>query len=320
MYDFIIENPFLILGIVGGLVAFLLTLTKTVMESQKKKFILILSIIGFVILVIQQLIEYNNARNKAIVEEYQKKIIEEIRFRVHQTQISVEAISTRIEDVSFDVLGTEMITVNRELGESEFEEAMAFAKGSPDMWEKYANWLSFSKGKNINTSISLTLNAGNHYNLGLLIAYILTSDKTKNDIISVIDNHNLWDDFPTIEFINKYGLNEIDLKWILFFDQSPYNLVAYADVNSFVKELIIYQKSGRAEIIERLLNQSTRELFDKLTHEFHSIKTIVLHDSDPYKIVSTMINNQISQVAVVKDNKNYIVYLENVIKLAAESS
>ena len=324
MFYFIFKNPLLILGIAGGSIAFLASITKAVSSRRKTRYVLILSGLGFLILIGRQLVVYNQNQSRTILEKSRQKLIEDIKDNVIKARFTIEQVAEKLRAVSLNTLGSEFATIDSEVGENGFVEFEAFGKGSPEMWETYANWLNGKRQIQANPSLFLTLNAGNHYNMGLLLAYLLTNEESRTAIKDIMEKGKergpiVWNKFPSDEFIKQF----VEIKgnmWILFFDRGFNNLVAYADAQSFVKELLLYRSLGQSDTIMTLLNTRDPNISKALSEKFTSVKTLVVRDSDTKTIIRTMIDKQVSELAVVEGQKRYIVYLERIIKLAAESS
>lgn len=329
MIEFITSHPLLTLGIAGAIITTLVSISKRVWGSMPARYTVMLALIGCAILIGQQVMNFNEKQNEArrkatkeqIEEEMQTtrtEIIRKIEATVTSTKVTVDSIAESLENKTFDDVGVSLVTV-RSSGMGEFNELAAFAKGSPEMWVTYADWLAAIDGEEAKPSLSLTFNAGNSYDVGLLLAYLLTSERTRSAIENVIPDQQAWGAFPDDSFIEEFGLNVEGVDWVLFFDRTPEKLIAYADATEFIRELAVYQAHGLGPNISALLNQQTSEIAQMLRKRFASIRTDVFSDSGPPEVVRDMITRRLSVAAVVDNANRYVVRLENAIKLAAAS-
>jgi hypothetical protein len=72
MKRFLVENPLLVLGILGAVVTLFASITKAFAEKERARRVLLLAVIGFVILVLQQLIQYTQGQNQAMLDQNRK--------------------------------------------------------------------------------------------------------------------------------------------------------------------------------------------------------------------------------------------------------
>jgi hypothetical protein len=327
MIEFVIQNPLLILGIAGTVISFVISLSEFVSRRTIPKFVVFLVILGFLTLLGQQVLEYFQKQNAeriaaaekillAANEETRTKIIQQIQSNVQMTRITVESISARLETVPLASLGNEFVTI----GNAELSEAEVFAKGAPEAWPRYADWLRSESEGGKESSLTLTLNANGSYQLGLLLAYVMTSNTTQADIAGVIRSGG-WYKFPSSEFLARHGTDVEGVRWILFFDRQPSNLVAYAEATSLANELLAYQQAGLGGEIEHLLNDPQPDPAQALAGKLASVRTQILHEANTQAIVRSMLERQIPVAAVVGDDGHrYLVRLERVIKLATQTN
>ena len=330
MVEFVRQNPLLVLGIAGASISFLISLLEFISERKTPRRIFLLVILGFLILIGQQAVEFVQERNaeaiakteKALLaanEETRTKIIEQIQSNVQVTRVTVESIAVRLQAVPLSSLGNELVTI----ANTELREAETFAKGAPEAWPAYADWIQQEVEGGREASLTLTLNAHGSYDVGLLLAYLLTASATRADIAGVVRSPSDWDKFPSPEFLTRHGTNVQGAKWVLFFDGNPSTLVAFADATSFAHELtILAQRAADRREIERLLNDPTaRPAAEALAAKFASVRTDILHESQADQVVSKMIEEQIAIAAVVPDGgPRYMVRLERMIKVATQTN
>lgn len=92
----------------------------------------------------------------------------------------------------------------------------------------------------VSPSLSLTVNANHHYDSGLLLAYLLTSEATRDSLKNVVepqdgvDRKSIWHNFPAEEiYLKAFAPDTARLHWILFSDVTTQLTVAYAEVQIF---------------------------------------------------------------------------------------
>ncbi|MFX0201601.1 MAG: hypothetical protein ACFFCW_36255 [Candidatus Hodarchaeota archaeon] len=311
--NFLTDNA-LVIGIIGAIVAFFLAITETIAKRKKTRYVFVLAILGFVILILQQVIQYSSEKSSS-------EIIGYIKQNVEDTRVTVDKIAARLETVSLENLGKELVSVesNRQAAQSVM---FAFSKGSPEKWPLYADWLSeMQQKKNSLPCLYLTLNANKRYRIGLLLAYLLTGtdNRIRLAMHEIVGERDKWKVFPDNEFIKQFGIAPDAVQYVLFYDRNPSNMIGYADAKDFVKELLLYRSLGQSQKIETLFNSPQDDARKALRQKFSSVKTHIVIERDISKIVNTMIEEDTSEIAVIDQQRRYLIKLERVIKLAATS-
>ncbi|MCM2334313.1 MAG: hypothetical protein NDI82_10245 [Anaeromyxobacteraceae bacterium] len=179
---FLSEHILLILTVAGAAASFLATLLGLVSEKRPVMILALLAGVGFVVGIAYQLeVARRNeagAQIKAAAEAAQTKTLQAIDRRVTETQVTAEAIAHRLKARSWAEVGSELVTIQAS-GVGGFDETMAFAKGPPDEWRRFAGWLEQVSRTEVTASLSLTLRPGTRYDSGLLLAYLLTGPATR---------------------------------------------------------------------------------------------------------------------------------------------
>ena len=330
MIGFIQENILLVLSIIGLVLGFLASISEFVTKHKPVRLLVVVAVLGFVVAVSYQIYDFNlkqqEARQKAAEKQFEKTmqqardaIIEKIDLNVSATKITVESIAARLETTELSDVATEMVTVLT-TGGAHFEETAAFAKGSPDMWFIYADWLESLGNIKVAPSLSITFNAGHHYDAGLLLAYLLTSQATRGSLEAVVSNHGQWKTFNAEQpFLFNLNQATAQVDWILFYDKSEQHLIAFADAQAFIRELMVYHRLGKHQEIEDVLNQQQQQPITALQQKFSSIQTAVFKTGTPSELVQSMIEQQLAVSVAAAGPRPYIVHLERMIQLAAGS-
>jgi hypothetical protein len=333
MIRFISDNLLLILGIAGTVVGFLGMISKYIAENRKARMVLACVVLGFLILLGQRIVTHildvekvrDEARRNQISEtkrdimqrslDVQEVIIKKIEDDVVITRYTVEGMARRLERVPLETLGTQLVTIKPSSEGGKFNELKAFAKGTPRMWKLYAKWLDEAGP---GASLSLIPGAEKNYNPGLVLAYLMTNQETKRDIETVINNfyHNPDTilNFPDSSVLKRFSDGNGGIKWVVFLKETGGQLIAYADARSFTKELTIHYRLGDREYIRRLLNKPDPNLLSKLSDAFASVNSEISYDSSTKSVVKSMLDKQVSSIAVVDDSSQYVVRLEKVVQ------
>lgn len=335
MIQFICENILFLLTLLGAVVSFLSTFVGLISKKKPVVVLSFLAVLGFVLGISYQVSSYNKTKEEDRREAARKQIeaaatrardniIKEINFTVGQTKITadktkitVDWIARKFSQLTLQQTAAELVTVKAGIGR-EFDETIAFAKGSPKIWRHYASWLESLNQTQGEPSLSLTLNARHHYNTGLLLAYILTSDITRSELEGIIRQKSKWHTFTAeMLYLQAFGQNSKHIKWILFYDGNRKGPVAYADAKLFAQELMAYHRLEQYEKVEQVLNSTSHKAITALSDVFSSIKTDISKDEDPEKLVKVMIEKQRSEIIATADEKIYVARLERMINLAA---
>jgi hypothetical protein len=328
MIDFIQQHTLLVLSIIGLVLGFLASISEFVAKRKPVLFVVVIAILTLVVAVAYQIYDFNQKQEEARQQAAEKQleqtmqqtrddIIKKIDLNVSATKITIETIAQRLKSTELNDVATRMVTVMTS-GAGDFEETMAFAKGSAEMWFIYADWLESLGGKEVAPSLSITFNAHHHYNAGLLLAYLLTSTATRADLEAVVTHGSQWKSFNA-EQLYLVNLNQASaqLQWVLFYDQSAQNLVGFADAQDFIRELMTYHSLGKHEEIEDILNHPSEMPIAALQNKFSSIQTAVFKTESPSNLVGAMINQQLAVSVAAAGPRPYVVHLERMIKLAA---
>lgn len=328
MIDFIQQHILLVLSIIGLVLGFLASISEFVAKRKPVLFVVVITILSLVVAVAYQVYDFNQkqeeARQQAVEKQFEKTmqqtrddIIKQIDLNVSATKITVETIAQRLESTELSDVATRMVTVMTS-GAGDFEETIAFAKGSAEMWFIYADWLQSLDSTEVAPSLSITFNAHHHYNAGLLLAYLLTSKATQADLQEIVTDGSQWKSFNAEQlYLVNLNQDSAQVQWILFYDKSTQNLVGFADAQTFVRELMAYHRLGKHKEIEDILNHSSDIHIAELQMKFSSIQTSVFMTETPSKLVAQMINRQLAVSVAAAGPKPYVVHLERMIKLAA---
>ena len=304
----------LILAIAGAAIALAITFTEKLVQYKKTRLILILAVFGFLIFIVQQLMQAELDKNR-------QKLVEDIQNTVDITYDLVKGISRNVKGGLAD-WGEKLVTINEETKEPE-KRIENFDKGSVDKWPNYAEWVRRKKSeKGVMPCLSLTLNAKHIYAVGLVQAFLLTSEETKEKIASVLKSGQ-WQNFPDNDFIKTFGLRPNSVGCVLFFEDrglKTKRFLGYAQADKFVEELHFKQQIDLSSNIEGQLNKEHDKPEIFLENMFSSVRTSRVESSNVEDIVETMLEKDIGEITVLQENQKYLVKLKQLVRLAKAGS
>lgn len=314
MLDFIATHYLFVLTILGAVLSFVASFTTLVAAHKPVRFLAVVLSVGLVIGVAYQLFSYveqqEAARARAeqvLIEKAAQSTRDEIMKEIH---FDVRSIASRLRDKSLEVVGTRLVSVTTQAG---FEESVAFAKGSPEMWALFAGWLQ-TLPTDMAPSLSLTFGANHRYNSGLLLAYLLTSERTLDVVSEVVDTHSQWESFDAANlYVQAFSENIAHVRWVLFYQQDK--LIAFANAKDFARELSVYHRAGEDGRISGILNRRTP--LAALLAEFPSIATAVYETISPERLVAEMIEQELPISVATEQQVPYVARLEKMIRIAA---
>src|SRR5882672_4257919 len=130
-----LRDPVLILGIICAGVALAASLTKTVSQKPRVRFLCALAVVGFLILVAQQLtnatLTARGKEQKAAIEKSRDEILSHIKGTVDQTEGIVEDLSRRLTNTPIRELGELLVQPDPSAGEG--VEILSWGKGPADL-------------------------------------------------------------------------------------------------------------------------------------------------------------------------------------------
>ncbi|MBN1905212.1 MAG: hypothetical protein JW927_08965 [Deltaproteobacteria bacterium] len=329
MLRFVIDNILIVLTLFGAIISFLASFIGIISKKKPITILALLAVMGFATGVSYQLYDFNKkqedkrlkAAKEQVVEAAQlarDNVINEINLNVQQTKVTVDSIAELLNKTAIQEVATELVTINTS-GSIDFEETMAFAKGAPEMWPKYAEWLSSVDRSKAEPSLSLTVNANHYYDSGLLLAYLLTSKVTRDSLEDIINQHNEWHNFQAEEnYLKSFTPHAMHLNWVLFYDKTIQKLAAFAEAKAFTQELMVYHRLKQHDKIDALLNNNGANTITELQKSFPSIQKAVSETSNPAELVKLMIDQQLAISVTSADKKPFIVRLANMIQLAVK--
>jgi len=328
MLLFIKANLLLVLTVVGAALSFLASFIGLVAQKKPVLILSVLAVLGFVVGITFQLSNFAQVQEKARRAEAEAQIkeaaqrardgvIQEIKINVEATRVTVEAIAQRLQTASLQEVGIPLVSIKTG-GSVDFEETMAFAKGSPEMWTQFADWLATVPQAKAAPCLFLVLNAGHHYDGGLLLAYLLTSQATRGDLLSVVRNYQAWHSFAAEPlFLKNFTPQTGHLGYVLFYDGPTQKLVAFAETEAFAQQLMVLHRLGQHPMIERVLNDRHADPAVELRRVFPSVQTAVFATERPDELVRAMIEQQLPLAVAAAGPRPYVARLARMIQLAA---
>lgn len=336
MTEFLSQYGILMFALAGGLVSFLYAYFKYMAAEGKMPVLLVLSMLAFAVFSGQQIVKFINDQNAAEaranrerIEKAEEKlrkqtlavqtqIIGKIEKDVVRLRFTAEGIADRLEDVSLDTLGTPLVQPDWSQLAPQIDEKNIFAKGNPAIWRSYAQWL---EGQGERASLSLTLGARKNYNPGLLLAFLMTTRESRDEVQTVVAGTPTdWMRFPDAGFVERHAQNLTGVHWVVFLEQGGTDLLAYADAREFTRELIIYLHTGGGAAVRKILNEPSADPIARLSDMFGSVKKEIVREANVREAVARMLDRQLPLVAVVSGERQFIVRLEQVVRLAADKT
>ena len=321
-----------IIGMATALFSWVATITLSVAQRHKVKLALVFLIIGSLSLSAQRWISRTSEIEKEKLEEFRANLLVTIKDDVSEMRVTVNGISARLENASLSSLGHELVEIEKAVGHHALA---AFQKGSPDEWQRFAQWLTDDPTtKAAIPCLSMYVNSGHYYRIPLLLAYILTDAATSEDIEPIIQSGpQRWEAFPHAgDFFKDHGhlltkpveSGDQRIGYILFYN-GPDNLIGYADAMAFARELLVYQAiekgTGPLAPTEMIFQRTPRgkDPADEIGNAFSSFRQNIIRSTETKTIVTQLIKSEQAEAIAVKDDQLFVIRLEKMIKLATKS-
>jgi hypothetical protein len=143
MFQFVSDNILLVLTIFGAIVSFLASFVGLISKKKPILVLAILAVLGFSVGIAYEIYDYiqerDDKRAKAAkaqifeaAQQARDNVVNEINLTVQQTKITIDSIAKQLNKTTLPEVATELVSI-RTSGNIHFEEAAAFAKGSPEM-------------------------------------------------------------------------------------------------------------------------------------------------------------------------------------------
>ncbi len=330
MFEFVQANILLVLTVIGAVISFMASFIGLVAKKKPVLVLAVLGVLGFVVGITYQLSNYAQNQEKArraaaeaqIKEAAQRArdgVLQEINENVGVTRVTVDAIARKLESASLQEVGLPLVSV-KSVGSVEFEETMAFAKGSSEMWQRYAQWLATVPEAKAAACLTVTLNASpiHHYDAGLLLAYLLTSTATRDELLPIVDSHQAWHNFAAEPFFLKnFKPQTGHLRYVLFYEGPTQKLLAFAEAEAFAQQLMVLHRLGRHAMLEALFNSPHSDPVAALRSVFPSVQAAVFDTDRCDELVRRMIEQQLPLAVAAAGPRPYVAKLTRMIRLAA---
>jgi len=314
------EHSLLILSLLGAGLALAASLTRTVSERPSRRLLVGLMVFGFLALVAQQLIktalDAQSAHQRALVDSTRAAIVDEIRGSVHHTESMVEDLQRRLRGRPLEEIGDALVTVESAAAARDAVEILSHGKGSAAQWDAYAQWVASNRvGPGRQLCLTLNIDHQRHYQLELLLAYLVTGPRTASQIRAPLTSGHL-EVLRAGAVLERAVLEWDGVDWVLFRDGSG-NLFAYAPAQEFAQQILLWQRAGHGPDLERLLNGSREELMRQLERRFPALATSVYRTDTVASAIATMIAQRWSQCLVESPQGLYLVSLARAVRAAA---
>ena len=305
-------NAGFLLGLTGIVVTLSLSMLDYFRSKQRSRVVLALLLTGSIVLVVQAVLSEQSRQEKSILDAAKGELLTAINRDVEHVRSVVDEMNIRLANVALSDVGTELITVKAGSEIAEGMEILTYGKGNAAQWMLYAHWLSDIYAKPGKAAcLTLDFTVDHHYLVSMLLAYILTSQDSAAQINNAIDSGDVYNHFPSEEYLKQYGIHPKELNCVLFYQDNK--IIAYADADRFATELLAYQRAGQAGKIENMLNDGTPNQPGDLKVYFSSVQTNIL--GTRAEIVRTMLEQGVSQVTVMDQKRLYQVELAQLVKL-----
>lgn len=311
-------DPLLILGIAGSAISLVGSLTEQISSRPRVRLICVTFILGFLILVAQQLISGSvSAQGKAQEEalgQAREAILGEIRGTVSHTAGVVDDISRRLANVSMADLGELLVVPDPAAREG--EQILSMGKGPESQWEAYAAWVRNSrKPDGPKRCLTFELNARRRYAAGLSLAYLFTTADTEERMRGIIahgTDGRWWSD----EFLLHALVDWKGVDFVVFVDHGTRQPIAYARAREFATDLLLKSRAGGEATFVDILNGTGPEPEKALVLAFPSVRTTVIADARAPAIARTLLERKWPECVADTPDGRYLVSLVKVIRAA----
>ena len=324
----------------AAIFTYVASVTLSIAQRHKVRLALFFLVAGFVVLSAYQFLNFRANQEKEDLEAFKENLIssslDQIKLGVSDIQINVKNLSAKISDIPIANFGRGLVVFQDQIDLRQPLEI--YPKGDISRWESYASWLKRSdRPEGSVPCLSIAVNAGHHYKVSLLLAYLMTSKETTGPIQSILFRAgDSWRRFPRVEgFFEAYGniLAESPsrfthrLGYVLFFDGTPANPIGYANAMDWARDLLIYQEldepgtENRIEKIEKMLSElpAGKDAKAALAMNFSSFRQSIIKSSSVKGIVQNMVENKLAEAVVFTDKEIYIVELGKIVALATRA-
>jgi hypothetical protein len=321
--DFLTDNPILLLSLLGAALALAASLTSTVSKKPPVRVMAILTVLGFLVVVAQQLIsaalDAQSAADQKVADQAREEIIQAIQDTVDRTEGVVTSINDRLSGKALSSLGDELIAVAAS-DDTGGEDVRARSKESASAWFSYARWVEENRRtSDARLCLNLELNAGRNYRLNMILGYLLTGPGTEEQLSEHFER-GTWDAIPSQGFVDDALLTWPGVDCVLVYEGPVMNgdLIAYARARDFALELLLQQRAGRGDDVEALLNRRGPPSMAALDDTFGSLRTSILRTDDVDMLVQTMIDKQWPEIVASSSTGQFLLSLERVVRTAAQ--
>jgi len=294
----------LFLSIVGAAISLvLLILDKK--EDKKRKAILSLASIGFLIFLGQQFLSYFSAKaSEEIITTLDKrtKIIDTRTTRIDNTVSVLEVLISKMDSSTIEKIGIKVKSIGQ------LEHLHAFDKGNPDAWSQYYEWLNEPiKSKK---ALRFIINDDKHYNFSLVLLYLMTDDNNPQFVRSKIQSYPEWSIFPSPSDWHKI-ISSNPLCELSVFENASGNLVGFAKTKELLRNL---KQIENAREFEEAINSPELSFLDYATKNLNSFKKSVNGESLK-EISKSMISANVSETVSIIQSEMYYLSLSSLFEV-----
>ncbi len=309
------ENLGLIFGLAGAAIALGISLTERISQKPSRRLLSLLAVLGFLAFATQQLITTSLDKQSKILKSNRAEIIAEIRGTVHRTEDIVTELNSRLSDSAISDLGDRLVTVESDRAR-EAVEVLSYGKGDVQAWNSYARWVKANRaaaGRQL--CLTFDVNAGRHYRVGLILAYLFTAPETESQVRKILQE-GAWETFDEQPLVDRFLLDWRGVTCVLFHKGTSGPIIAYASARDFALEILLQQRVGQGASLEQLLNEPRGDIERALSNGLSSVKMSIVRTSQVEAVVQAMIEEKWPECVAETSVGHFLVSLERVVRAA----
>jgi hypothetical protein len=322
MTEFVKQNLKMILLLSGAVIPFLLALYERFTERKSLRIVLLLLSAGFIIPLTNNIVGEIQKRTSEQInkdaEARKQSMIQEIsQTVVKNLDLSKQSFSV-LKGIESTLAGKSLGDVAVELASQDLDALHAFEKGDPAMLPSFVSWMDVTRNDpRKRVALSITVNADRHYNLGLILAYLLANTTNRGEIMSrIARGPDAWAKFPDDDFLRAQGGISPQVQFIVFYNRNKSQILRLADATTVARELLLYRRQGLDNRIQTLLNRPGEATAQNLKRYFSAFDSNVFRADNTFQAAKTLIENRASQGIIIYQNRTWLLSLATIIKLA----
>lgn len=294
----------LILSLAGASISLVLLLIDK-KKDPKRRIILILASIGFLIFMGQQFLSYFSARASDQIFknlDERTKIIKSKTTRIDSTVSVLQILVSKLGNTNIEKVGIKVQTLDN------LENLHAFEKGSPEAWTTYVEWLkSPLEGER---ALRFVVNNGRHYNYSLVLLYLMTDGENEAYVRDVIRTYAKWHSFPKTNDWERIRNSNPECDLVLFENQQG-EILGFAKTKELLKNL---GQIGNKNEFTNALNNRNENFTDFALNKLPAFQ-LSAKGNTLEQVSRSMISENISQTVSEIDADTYYLNLSSLFEL-----